>query len=80
MTLQVLFQPGNIPVKTDGDQDILSLARQAGFLIDSQCGGQGTCDRCQMSLVSGQLVDVRVTETRSYTLRGEVLTNEEVTG
>jgi uncharacterized 2Fe-2S/4Fe-4S cluster protein (DUF4445 family) len=59
VTLQVLFQPGNIPVKTDGDQDILSLARQAGFLIDSQCGGQGTCDRCQMNLVSGQLVDTR---------------------
>jgi uncharacterized 2Fe-2S/4Fe-4S cluster protein (DUF4445 family) len=59
VTLRVLFQPGNIPIKTDGDQDILSLARQAGFLIDSQCGGQGTCDRCQMCLVSGQLVDVR---------------------
>ncbi|MFH1524202.1 MAG: ASKHA domain-containing protein [Chloroflexota bacterium] len=59
MTLQVLFQPGNIPVQTDGSQDILSLARQAGFLIDSQCGGQGTCDRCQMSLVAGQLVDGR---------------------
>jgi uncharacterized 2Fe-2S/4Fe-4S cluster protein (DUF4445 family) len=59
VTLQVLFQPGNIPVQTDGNQDILSLARQAGFLIDSQCGGQGTCDRCQMSLVSGQLADAR---------------------
>jgi len=57
--LQVSFQPGNIPVQTDGGQDILSLARQAGFLIDSQCGGQGTCDRCQMSLVAGQLVDAR---------------------
>ncbi|MBP7572557.1 MAG: tRNA (N6-isopentenyl adenosine(37)-C2)-methylthiotransferase MiaB, partial [Rhodoferax sp.] len=28
----------------------------------------------------GQLVDVRVTETRSYTLRGEVVTQEVVTG
>ena len=55
--LCVLFLPGNIPVKTGGDQDILSLARQAGFLIDSQCGGQGTCDHCRMCLVSGQLED-----------------------
>ncbi|MGC1375662.1 MAG: ASKHA domain-containing protein [Anaerolineales bacterium] len=59
MTLQVSFQPGNISVQTDGSQDILSLARQAGFLIDSQCGGQGTCDHCQMRLVDGQLVDAR---------------------
>ncbi len=28
----------------------------------------------------GQLVDVRITETRSYTLRGEVVTQEAVTG
>ncbi len=57
MALRVNFRPGNIPVDTPGDQDILSLARQAGFLIDSQCGGQGTCEHCRMSLVSGQLVD-----------------------
>ncbi len=55
--IQVLFQPGNIPFETAGDQDILSLARQAGFLIDSQCGGQGTCEHCRMGLLSGQLVD-----------------------
>ncbi len=42
---------------TTGDQNILDLARQAGFLIDSQCGGQGTCEHCRMGLVSGQLVD-----------------------
>jgi uncharacterized 2Fe-2S/4Fe-4S cluster protein (DUF4445 family) len=59
VVFSVLFLPGNIPMEATGDQDLLSLARQAGFLIDSQCGGQGTCDRCQMSLVSGQLVDAR---------------------
>ena len=59
VNLRVLFQPGNIPVKTDGNKDILSLARQVGFLIDSQCGGQGTCDHCQMVLISGKLLDRR---------------------
>jgi uncharacterized 2Fe-2S/4Fe-4S cluster protein (DUF4445 family) len=53
----VLFLPENIAVKTDGAHDLLSLARQAGYLIDSQCGGQGTCGECLMHLVCGMLVD-----------------------
>jgi uncharacterized 2Fe-2S/4Fe-4S cluster protein (DUF4445 family) len=57
VAFHVLFQPGNISVTTTGDQDMLNLARQAGFLIDSQCGGQGTCEHCRMGLVSGQLLD-----------------------
>ncbi|APW44060.1 tRNA (N6-isopentenyl adenosine(37)-C2)-methylthiotransferase MiaB [Rhodoferax saidenbachensis] len=45
--------------------------------------GRTECNRVvnfagQQRLV-GQLVDVRITETRTYTLRGEVLTNELVT-
>jgi tRNA-2-methylthio-N6-dimethylallyladenosine synthase len=48
----------------------------------SELMGRTECNRVvnfvgQPRLV-GQLVDVRVTETRSYTLRGEVLTNEEL--
>jgi uncharacterized 2Fe-2S/4Fe-4S cluster protein (DUF4445 family) len=53
----VLFLPENIALKTDGAHDLLSLARQAGYLIDSQCGGQGTCGRCLMHLDCGKLID-----------------------
>ena len=50
----------------------------------SELMGRTECNRVvnfvgQPRLV-GQLVDVRVTETRSYTLRGEVVTQEVVTG
>jgi tRNA-2-methylthio-N6-dimethylallyladenosine synthase len=33
---------------------------------------------CGQPRLVGQLVDVRITETRSYTLRGEVVTQELV--
>ena len=47
---------------------------------ESELMGRTECNRVvnfagQPRLV-GQLVDVRITETRTYTLRGEVLTQE----
>ncbi|OGB99798.1 hypothetical protein A2V82_03105, partial [candidate division KSB1 bacterium RBG_16_48_16] len=59
MAFRVLFLPENISLKTDGSLDLLTLARQAGYLIDSQCDGQGTCGRCRVHLVSGALADER---------------------
>jgi len=39
----------------DVDTTLLEVARQAGVLLTAICGGQGTCGRCVVQVLSGQV-------------------------
>ncbi|MFH1862829.1 MAG: ASKHA domain-containing protein [bacterium] len=53
--LQIRFQPGGIKVQAEEGSSLLEAARRAGFVLQSECGGQGTCRRCKVKILSGDV-------------------------
>ena len=51
---------GEIKVKAQKGDSILELAEKAGVALDAPCSGNGTCGKCRMRLISG---DVSVTHS-----------------
>jgi uncharacterized 2Fe-2S/4Fe-4S cluster protein (DUF4445 family) len=49
----VLFQPNNIMMEVDAGVDLLTAARQANIEIKCSCGGDGTCGKCLVKVLSG---------------------------
>jgi len=41
-------------VRANVGEDLLSLARRAGVIIESPCNGSGTCGKCKVKIVSPQ--------------------------
>ncbi len=60
------FQPLGRRGKFPGGQSILDYARKLGIGISSVCGGQGTCGKCRIKLVSGSAKDPTSRETKLY--------------
>jgi len=50
--------------------DLLTIAREAGISIASVCGGKGTCGRCRVKVLSGDVS--AVTDSERRLLKGEV--------
>jgi uncharacterized 2Fe-2S/4Fe-4S cluster protein (DUF4445 family) len=44
---------------TDAGVTLLAAAREAGVAIDAPCGGGGTCGKCRVKLVTGEVGSVR---------------------
>ncbi len=53
MTHPVTFQPSAKTVPVEENTTLLQAAIQAGLLIDSPCGGGGTCAKCRVRIHSG---------------------------
>ena len=51
----VTFQPSSRSVQVAAGTDLVAAARQAGVLIESPCGGEGTCGKCLVRVVSGEV-------------------------
>ncbi|MBI5591628.1 MAG: DUF4445 domain-containing protein [Deltaproteobacteria bacterium] len=49
------FQPLGRRVKAAVGISVFQAARQAGVAISSDCGGRGTCGRCRVEVLSGQV-------------------------
>jgi len=49
----ITFQPGDTRVSVPQNTTVLDAAMEAGVHINASCGGQGTCGRCRVKLVSG---------------------------
>jgi len=45
-TCKIHFQPDDITIVTEAGQSLLAAAQQAGIIINSVCGGAGTCNKC----------------------------------
>jgi uncharacterized 2Fe-2S/4Fe-4S cluster protein (DUF4445 family) len=64
MSHQVDFEPLGRRLRVDQDVSILTAAQQAGVGLVSICGGKGTCGRCKVQVLDGQLSPLSETEGR----------------
>ena len=47
------FNPRDVRVSVTQGTTVLDAAMEAGVHINAACGGQGTCGRCRVKLLSG---------------------------
>jgi len=52
---RITFKPVNISIKAEPDSFLLDIAKEAGVAIDAPCGGKGTCGKCIVKIVSGEV-------------------------
>ena len=62
MSYQVDFEPLGRRLRVGRGICILTAAQQAGVGLASICGGQGTCGRCKVRVLEGQLSPLSETE------------------
>jgi uncharacterized 2Fe-2S/4Fe-4S cluster protein (DUF4445 family) len=62
MTFEVDFEPIGIRIPCDQGDTILDAAQKAGIMLNSICGGEGTCGRCIVRVMDGQVSPPNVTE------------------
>jgi uncharacterized 2Fe-2S/4Fe-4S cluster protein (DUF4445 family) len=51
----ITFQPSGKTIAAESGASLLDCARLAAVEIDAPCGGKGTCGKCMVRVVSGQL-------------------------
>ncbi len=51
----IKFLPSGREVEVEKGTKLLEAARKAGIELDSPCGGEGTCGKCAVRLVSGRV-------------------------
>jgi uncharacterized 2Fe-2S/4Fe-4S cluster protein (DUF4445 family) len=49
------FLSDDVRIEAEEGASLLETARRAGFVLTSECGGQGTCRRCKVRLLSGDV-------------------------
>ena len=54
MAYQITFLPQKVSVNVESGTNLLDAAAQAGVMIESNCGGAGTCGKCRVQILSGQ--------------------------
>jgi len=54
-TFEVDFEPAGRRVRVEGGTQLLEAARSAGIGLASVCGGDGTCGRCRVIVMEGEL-------------------------
>ncbi len=52
---RVRFQPSGKSVEVAPKTELLDAARQAGVVVESPCGGKGTCGKCIVRVTSGEV-------------------------
>jgi len=53
--IKATFKPGNRSVYVLSGTSILEAAGRAGIVITSPCGGQGTCGKCRIQVIEGNI-------------------------
>jgi uncharacterized 2Fe-2S/4Fe-4S cluster protein (DUF4445 family) len=52
----VTFTPDNVTATVEKGTDLLTAATKAGVYIKSTCGGEGTCGRCRVRVIKGNVL------------------------
>jgi len=55
MSVEITFQPIGKKIIFQGKGSILAAAQESGVLLNATCGGEGTCGRCVIQVISGQV-------------------------
>lgn len=50
---RVKFLPAGTEVEIEPGASIFQAARSSGIMVDTACGGKGTCGLCRVRIVSG---------------------------
>ena len=53
--MKITFLPQNITCEAEAGDTILQAAVKAGVNIDGNCAGKGTCGKCKVKIVEGDL-------------------------
>jgi uncharacterized 2Fe-2S/4Fe-4S cluster protein (DUF4445 family) len=67
--MKVDFEPVGLRVTCEGGTSLLEAAQTAGVLLSAVCGGNGTCGRCVVNVLEGEVSALTVAERE--TLGGE---------
>src|SRR5208282_100613 len=59
---RVVFEPLGKPALCGGDETLLACARGIGLEIAGPCGGQGTCQGCQIKVRQGEIANGQASE------------------
>ena len=49
---EITFLPANITVESSSGASLLEAARSAGVYIETPCGGKGTCQKCNVKIIT----------------------------
>ena len=52
---QVTFQPADRKIYVEEGENLLQAAMTAGIHINASCGGSGTCGKCKVKIVQGEI-------------------------
>ena len=76
-TFEIDFEPIGKRVQVAADANLLDAARQAGIGLASVCGGEGTCGRCRVTIMSGE-VSAPVDADRRYLSQLELVSGQRL--
>lgn len=52
---EIIFKPSQKTIDVPAGSELLDAARKAGIEIDSPCGGKGTCCKCIVRIIAGEV-------------------------
>lgn len=64
MIVEIDFEPIGRRISIEAGVTLLDAARQAGVALSADCGGNGTCGRCKVRLMSGILTPPTANEIK----------------
>ena len=76
-TFEVDFEPIGKRVEVAADANLLDAARLAGIGLASVCGGEGTCGRCRVTIMAGE-VSAPVDADRRYLSQLEITSGQRL--
>ena len=54
-SVKVNFQPENMNIYALRGTTVIEAAARAGIIIESPCGGEGTCGKCRVEVLEGEI-------------------------
>lgn len=64
---KIAFAPSGKKADIEAGQTVLELARELGVGIESSCGGNGQCGKCQVKIAEGEFAKFGITSALSHT-------------
>ncbi|MDI3536181.1 MAG: hypothetical protein PWP30_663 [Eubacteriaceae bacterium] len=66
--MKIIFQPDGKSATFTGSINLLEAASKAGVLINAACHGGGTCGKCKVQIIEGNLPELSQSEKKALTV------------